>query len=298
MALVHSSGFLTGAIPTPRHKLQAATPFRVRAAIPAQMAMVPKQLSMWGNQTYGMCVTTEEAFAIAAYSVLMGLPERFVTEATAIAWARKRNLLNGAELTPVMDMMAKSGMVDSANNTDKDGPYNSVDYSSESTLQSAISQGPVKIGIDANALPSSAGNVQGWNSLGGTRSYGNEDHCVSLSGYGPAEWLYQQLGVSMPPTLAGHRGYLLFTWSTIGFVDHPWVMSTCGEAWVRNPTTLGLPTPTPIPPPVPVPTTPYTIAFASDMPAGAIAAGQAVLSSPMPAGNYWLSPMDPLPPVG
>lgn len=242
--------FMRGARPTPRHKLLAARPHRlVDAPPPPQVAMVPKKLDVWGNDQYGDCVSAEEAFAIAAYSVLCGNPERFVSKATVVAWARKYGFLNGAGLTEVMDKMAAVGMNDGAN-IDTDGPYTAVDYSDESVLQSAISQGPVKIAIDADALPGGAGNQQGWAATG-QGHFPNIDHCVSLAGYGPAAWLYQQLGVAMPSSLTGKTGYLLFTWGTIGFVTHPWLMGTCAEAWLRSPTTVGeFPTP---PPPYPPP---------------------------------------------
>lgn len=248
--------FPRGAWPTPRHKLLAATPHRVVKAVPAMFAVVPKQLSMWGNSQYGDCVSAEEAYAKACWSIMCGLPETFIQESDVIAWAGQNGFLNGADLTTVMDAMAKSGMpCDSV--IEDDGPYTAVDYSNEPILQSAISQGPVKIGIDADALPSGAGNQQGWYTIA-TGNYGNEDHCVGLSGYGVAAYLFGQLGVPVPSGLDPTTpGYLLFTWSTIGFVTHGWLMGTCAEAWLRNPTTIGQsPSPAPPVPPTPVPPTP------------------------------------------
>jgi hypothetical protein len=200
----------------------------------------------------GNCVSAEEAFAKACYQ-----PEIFIDAATVIAWAKAHGFLNGADLTSVLDAMVNDGFAIGSQTYD-DGGKLSVDYSNESILQAAIVHGPVKIAIDAGALPSTAGNQQGWHATGGTPGqYPNTDHCVALCGYGPTAWLYQQLGVPLPgglPTV----GYLLFTWSSIGFVDHAWIMSTCAEAWVRNPTTVGVP-PLPAPlPPGPVPPTPPT----------------------------------------
>jgi hypothetical protein len=241
------SNFLRGAIPTPRHKLAAAMPFSPLAlgleAPPPQCAYVPAKLDVWGNSTYGDCVSAEEAFAKAC-----NVPEIFLSADVVISWARKHGFLNGADLVEVMDAVAKNGFVVGSQEY-KDGGHQSVDFSNEPILQAALAEGPVKIGIDAGALPSGAGNQQGWYAQGG-RSMKNEDHCVGLAGYGPAEWLYGQLGVPTPSALpASKSGYLLFTWSTIGFVDHDWIMSTVGEAWVRNPTTVGVP---PLPDPVPV----------------------------------------------
>ncbi len=238
--------FMRGARPTPRHKLAAARPHVMLHIPPPQMAFIPKQLDMWGNDTYGDCVTAEEAFAKACYS-----PEIFIPTATVVAWATKGGFRDGANLTDVMDAMKLSGFTVGSQLYD-DGGYASVDYSNESVLQSALAQGPVKIGIDASALPSGAGNNQGWMALGGSpQQFTNEDHCVALAGYGRCDWLFGQLGVPLPAGLVpGQPGYLLYTWSTIGFVDHAWIMSTCGEAWLRTPTTVGVP---PLPGPTPGP---------------------------------------------
>src|SRR5579859_4647221 len=225
--------FMTGARPSPRHKLLAAEPHKVVTAPPPQAAWIPAKLDMWGNDQYGDCVTAEEAFAKATYS-----PEIFIDAKTVEAWAKRHGFLNGADLTSVMDAMQKDGFV-VGNQQYDDGPYTGVDFSNETVLQSALSQAPVKIGIDASALPGDAGNKMGWHAVGAGH-YPNTDHCVSLCGYGPTAWLYQQLGVPLPSGLPA-SGYLLYTWKTIGFVDHAWLMSTCTEAWLRNPTTVGNP---------------------------------------------------------
>ena len=256
--------FPRGALPSPRHVLAAACPFRPVPTLvaPTQFAVVPPKLSMWFNNQVGDCVTAEEAFAKAAWSVMNGLPELFIPDQEVYRWAQKYGFLNGAMLDEVMDRMAVDGFTVNGVNY-HDGPKQSVDYSAESVLQPAITQGVVKIAIDADALSNSAGNVQGWYSVGGSPGqFPNTDHCVGLSGFGPAEYLYQQLGVPMPSALAGKFGYLLFTWSTIGFVDHAWLMSTCVEAWVRNPTTpeqQPTPTPPPVPPSPPVPPPPVPV---------------------------------------
>ncbi len=208
---------------------------------------------MWANDRYGDCVTAEEAFAKAAWSVQCGLPELFVPSQEVVRWASKYGFLNGADLSEVMDQMIKDGFNVGGVNY-KDGHYSGVDYSNESILQSGIYTGTVNIAIDANALPDGAGNANGWFSTDGGR-YPNTDHCVALTGYGTAAFLYKSLGMAVPPGLPPTTmGYLLFTWSTIGFVTHPWLMGTCVEAWVRNPTTPGQqPTPTPNPTPTPTP---------------------------------------------
>lgn len=240
--------FLRGAKPSPRHKLLASAPFQFRAA-PLQFALVPTKLSMWGNDQYGDCVTAEEAFAKACYT-----PEIYIGTDVVTDWAERHGVLNGATLTEVLDAFARGDGFQVGTQRYNDGPYNGVDYTDQSLLQSAISTGPVKIAIDADALPQGAGNQQGWYATGLGR-FPNTDHCVALCGYGPAEWLYAQLRVPLPAALLPTKiGYLLFTWNTIGFVDHNWLLGTCVEAWARNPTTLGVPPLTPpVPPPPPVP---------------------------------------------
>lgn len=242
---------MRGAKPTPRHKLLVSSPHRVVKVPPPQFAVVPKQLSMWDNDVDGDCVTAEEAYAKAVWSIQSGLPELFVPDAEVIRWATAGGYLNGATLTDVMDSMIQSGFQINGQ-TYNDGPYNGVDWTNETVLQSAIATGPVKIGIDANALPPEAGIGNGWYSIT-TGQFGNEDHCVGLSGYGSASYLFSQLGVPVPTGLdPTTTGYLLFTWDSIGFVTHGWLMGTCAEAWVRNPTTPGQ-GPTPVPPVPPSP---------------------------------------------
>jgi len=246
--------FPRGARPSPRHVLCAAPTFRPLAAPPAQVAYVPSKLDYWGNNQYGDCVSAEEAFAKACYG-LDGQGggksnEIFIDTATVVAWARRNGYLNGADLGSVLQSMSQSGFA-VGSQLYNDGPFHTVDYATESVLQAALAQGPVKIAIDASVLPSGAGSRQGWSSTG-NRGGRVTDHCVALAGYGPAQFLYDQLGVPLPSGLsASQPGYLLFTWSTIGFVDHGWIMGTCAEAWIRNPTTVGVPPLTPPSPPTP-----------------------------------------------
>ncbi len=236
---------LTGATPTPRHKLATAAPFVRLFAPPPQVAYVPAKLSYWLNNQTGDCVTAEEAFAKACY-----IPEIFIPDAEVGRWAQAGGYYDGAMLDEVLDSMYRSGF-QVGSQLYNDGAKASVDFMTEAVLQAAIAEGPVKVSIDSSALPSGAGNDQGWYAVGnGTNN--NQDHCVGLGGYGTAEWLYKQLGVAMPSALVGMSGYLLFTWSTLGFVDFTWVRTTLGEAWVRHPTTVGVP-PLPAPnPPAPL----------------------------------------------
>lgn len=232
--------FPRGAKPTPPAKLFAAPRHKIVSATLSQIAYVPAKLDYWGNNQYGCCVTSSEAFARACQK-----PEIFISSSVCIGWARQHGFLNGADLSEVMDAMARSGFSQDGHIYGC-GSYTSVNYSDEENLQNALSIAPVNVAIDADALPSGAGNNQGWYSLG-TRAYRNTDHCVDICGFGTAEYLYQQLNVPLPAALAGKKGYLVYTWSTIGFVDKKWIDNTVVEAWLRNPNTtvdgVGLPNP-------------------------------------------------------
>jgi hypothetical protein len=234
---------MRGANPSPRSVLAAATPLTVSlkaAAAPANFMVLPRQISFWGNYYNGDCVTAEEAFAKACNS-----PEIFVPENDVIAWATNHGVLNGAGLPEVMTWMQTGGFAESPF-VYHDGPYVSVDWTSTATLQSAIAQGPVKIGVAGDQLnavwwaagSSAAGGVSGWFATGFHADSG-EDHCVSLCGYGSISWLAQQLNVQVPAGVDGAKpGYALFTWDSIGIIDVPSMIAITHEAWLRQPTTV------------------------------------------------------------
>jgi hypothetical protein len=246
--------FCTGAQPTPRARLLSAPPHIVLVAPPLQMAYVPKKRSMFHNDRYGICVTAEEAFAKTCINPEIDIDQ---LNAECFAWASAHRVLNGASLDEVLDWMAEKGFQISAQ-LYNDGPKSGVDFSNEVVLKSAIAQGPVKVAIAAGALPGGAGSEDGWYSL--STHNRRTDHSTTICGYGTADWLYGQLNKPLPSGLpASTPGYLMYTWSTIGFVSHDWIMGTVDEAWVRNPTTIGippLPTPNPPPPPGPGPIPP------------------------------------------
>ena len=275
--------FPRGLKKTPCYKLALAKRFDpLGIKVPAQVLMLPKQLSMWGNDQYGDCVSASEAARIAAYSVFCGLPETFIPEATLIAWAQKGGYLDGADLTDVMTDRQTRGMADANGKLFLAGPYTSVNFSDEPTLQAALALGPVNFGIDADALPSGAGNGPGWYAFGGTPGqFSNEDHCTPSFGFvtGPMSAatafaaISQAYGVTVAPPANAPTGtvYLWFTWNTVGVVDHPWIMSTAGEAWLQNPTTVGQspspspPTPNPPTPPSGIPADgPYNLVTNAD----------------------------------
>jgi len=275
--------FKTGARPSPRHRLAAAAPHKARADLPPQFLVVPTTLSMWHNDSDGDCVTAEEAFAKACTGIL-------ISDDTVLTWATANNVLNGADLDQVLQLMQTAGFSQDGD-TLNDGPATSVDWTTAATLQSAISQGPVKIGVASAQLQALEGTTtigasNGWFATGFTTDP-SEDHCVSLCGYGPMAWLAQHLGVAVPAGVDGTAlGYALFTWKTIGIIDAPSMLAITGEAWLRTPTTniVGGATPspdlvtiypTPVPPaptPAPTPTTAPALADAQSAVTTALAA--------------------------
>jgi hypothetical protein len=225
-----------GAIPASRNALAAARPYSAaRVEAPPTYIVLPRQLSFWGNDNYGDCVTAEEAFAKAC-----GNPEIFIQEDDAIAWATRHGVLNGAYLTTVMTWMETDGFPDGTVTYD-DGAYSSVDWTNAGTLRSAIAQGPVKLCIAGDQLDAtwqSTDGQSGWFATG-YQLDANYDHCTALCGYGPISWLAGQLGVQVPAGIDGAQpGYAMFTWDSIGVIDVPSMIAVTAEAWLRAPTTL------------------------------------------------------------
>jgi hypothetical protein len=234
-----------GARPTPRNVLAAATPHSEAglAAAPPNFITIPHKLSSWGNLDHGDCVTAEEAFAKACHK-----PEIFIADTEVIRWAKKHGVLEGAFLHQVMVWMQGDGFHQGGHVYD-DGPkIYSVDWKTSSTLNSAIAQGPVKIGVAATQLETawrSTNSKTGWFGLAFNEDT-NEDHCVSLCGYGSLNWLAQQLQATVPTGADGTKlGYALFTWDTIGIIDQPSMIAITQEAWLRAPTTVIKPAKTP-----------------------------------------------------
>ena len=178
-----------GATPTPANKLAAATP-HVPVAAPPNFITIPQTLSFWGNYYHGDCVSAEEAFAKACYQ-----PEISISEQEVINWATQHGDLEGAFLTDVMQWMETGGFVQNGFMYN-DGPYYTVDWTNSATLQSAISQGPVKLGVSGDQLDTvwhnagggASGGVSGWFATG-FHAGDPEDHSVSLCGYGTIAWL-------------------------------------------------------------------------------------------------------------
>jgi hypothetical protein len=234
-----------GALPTPANVFAAAkryvvpVPAAVPVEAPPNFIRLPKQISFWGNFSDGDCVTAEEAFAKACNK-----PEIFIPDNVVIAWATENNVLNGAYLTQVMTIMQTAGFAESPFDYD-DGPYVLVDFTNAATLQGAIFEGPVKLGVAGNQLDtlwwasggSAAGGKSGWFATGFAKDT-DYDHCVSLCGYGTISCLAQQLNVQVPAGVDGTKpGYAMFTWDSIGIIDVPSMIAITNEAWLRQPTT-------------------------------------------------------------
>lgn len=217
--------------------------------------LAPTQMSMWGNDTYGDCVTAEEFFAKDIYPVWIGAGTTIdMPEALAVTWAQQNGYLNGANLTDVMDTMISTG-VSYNGTTYTDGPYTAVDYTNWSNLTSAISQGPVKIGVASGQFDGVAGvgDQNGW-VMSGFAPDSNEDHCVSLCGYGTMSYLAGAMGITLPAGVNGTvNGLLLYTWDSIGLIDFQSMTNITAEAWLRTPTTPQTPVPSPTPAPSPAP---------------------------------------------
>lgn len=223
---------MRGAFPSPRHRLAAATPHVAVPDVPPQFLWLPTQISFWGNDANGDCTVAEEAFA----KIATGNP--FIPDDEVIAWARANGAINGDTLIDVLDKMQTGGFVLDGKTYD-DGPPSSVDWTNDAILRSAISQGPVKIGVASdqleNVVPDPPAN--GWLATGFHEDQ-NLDHCVSLCGYGDIAWLAQQLGREDVISDGDTPAYGLFTWDSIGIIDIPSLLAICGEAWVRTPTTI------------------------------------------------------------
>ena len=247
---------LTGALASPKNKAFSVPSFKVVSSIPTVFGVVPKQLDVWGNTTWGDCVSAEEAAAKAMYSNQCGLPETFITADTITSWARQHGYLNGAVITEVMDTMISTGITSAGVNY-KDGQYSSVDWTDSSLLSAAIYQGPVKLGVAAGQLQKVYQPNNGWWGTGFHQNK-NTDHCTNVCGYGTADALADLMKSTKPSSLNGGTiCYLLFTWGSIGIIDEASLNAITDEAWLRNPTTVGqAPAPAPIPTPIPVPIPP------------------------------------------
>ena len=179
-----------GAIPSPRHELAAAMPHvpDPKISVPPSFLMWPVQMSSWNNYIYGDCVSAEEAFAKATAA-----PQTFIPEATVVAWATAHGYLNGANLTSVMTTMQTQGFPFNKKTYD-DGPHNSVNWTNAAILAECHLQ--PRAGENrrrGRVFPVGCAGPT-WCRHAGDQRLGDiqlpayepqqEDHCVSLCGYG------------------------------------------------------------------------------------------------------------------
>lgn len=224
-----------GAIPSPRYELAAAMPHIALPKVPPNHLYFPKKISVWHNDSHGDCVTAEEAFAKACYN-----PEIFITDDEVKKWATTHGVYEGANLIDVLKAMQKKGFRQDKHLYD-DGAPSSVNWTDAAILHSAIYHGPVKIGIAADQLQTvcqANGYKSGWFAKG-FKADNNEDHCVSICGYGTIKWLEQKMGFTVPKGVDGTKlSYAMFTWGSIGIIDASSLLAITHEAWLRTPTTI------------------------------------------------------------
>ena len=225
--------------------------------MPSQWGVVPKNLKVWGNDRYGVCVTSEEAANIAAFtSARDSVPDISISEDAVVSWARRHRFLNGANIAEVMDTLQADGdpLTDSAVKYFV-GPYRSVDWEDRANLCSAIyeSKACVKIGIASSGLGGAVQGRNGWVVLSAKKSR-SIDHCVALCGYGTLAYLCGLCGVAVPNGAdSAQFCYLMFTWGTVGIVSEAAMWAMTGEAWVRMPASIANPAYPPEPEPGPGP---------------------------------------------
>lgn len=129
-----------GAIASPRHELAAAEPHTITGQTPQLFFKIPKKLSFWGNNTYGDCVTAEEAFAKACHT-----QEIFISDQEVEQWATAHNVLNGAVIVSVMQAMGTDGFKQGRHTYD-DGGYKSVNWTDAAVLQMRFHMGQLNLG--------------------------------------------------------------------------------------------------------------------------------------------------------
>jgi hypothetical protein len=226
-----------GELPRPNQELAAAQPYRAVGAPPESFIAWPIEPGYWGSDQASNSSWAEEAFAKACAE-----PRVFIPADLVLSTSRKCGSSNFAEFlqTHGFEMDRKAYL---------DGPFRSVDWMNEAVLSGAIATtGPVKIGIaSANLAFGAQGQVtpgtSGW-AIYGLPKGQPENHCASLCGYGPLAALSDLfdrhgINVNLPAGMPAGLCYAMFTWGSIGIVDRQSLINITGEAWVRNPTTIG-----------------------------------------------------------
>ena len=250
--------------PPSTHRLLMTVPYRYTrkiadADVPPSFATIPDALSYWLNDRDGDCVSAEEMFNIdCAWGDV-------VDDAAVAAFIRKYHYANGADLSTVMETVAKYGIIDGANKY-TEGPEASVDWTNYSEVCAAIaeSRGSLKIAVAANQLEYAIDDSKPFDFFVGFRSDSATDHCTGVAGYGTAQALLDlfnakyKSSMSLPSNLTPSTPCVShFTWKRLQIMDFASLGAVCREMYVRNPTSIknGMnPTPpTPVIPPPPQP---------------------------------------------
>jgi hypothetical protein len=274
-----------------RNRAYGMVPF-IGGTAPANYGVLPPKMSALGNNKYGCCVSSEEFARLQVYSVMRNLPEVTPTDDECISFARQHGLLNGADLSNVMDIAARDGTT-IGGTVYKEGPPQSVDWTKFEVLCPAIYTGPVKIAISAGPIENAgAGSRNGW-VLTGQRRNKATNHCVGLWSFGTAQFLadlmHTTYNVSVSLGSLGPQApcVVLYSWGTVGIVDMPSLSNITDEAYVRGPTVLPDFAPTPTPGPNPIRTGTIVI----DLGSNSVLAPPHTVINPTPTATYSYDPL-------
>ena len=230
-----------GCIGTPRHQLaKAYYAFRRAPPLPDPPDNFDgtggvKDWDMAGNDSYGDCVTAEEANFKRCIGKVTGADEVEIPTTNVINWAKRHGFLNGANLDDVLNAMQIAGLVDSSGVEHKDGSHGTIDWTDQREFKLSVQYFKgLKIAVGASQLLQVVGDGNGW-VLNGARSDQTADHCVGIYGYGKASFLATVCGLPNVPAGLDPNTFcvLLYTWGTIGIVTWASSLAITSEAWVR-----------------------------------------------------------------
>jgi hypothetical protein len=304
--LATGKAFKTGRTKKPGHFIRALRerPFKKSGSVPAYAGNFPSQLFMFGNgpdpnwpdpDGDGNCVSAGEAVNKTCAGIM-------ISDATLYSWCVKNGTLNGADLEPVIQQMESAGFSQDSN-IYGDGAPSAVDYTDLPTLQAALyaaisgGGGTVKCGVSSGALPSAAGNQNGWFMLTCSPDT-SEDHNMEAVAFGTlAECVtmmnqaYPSLNLVVPsgadPTMPC---IIMDTWGTLGIVGYTGAfLNFVDEAWLRSPSTVttgtGKPTTLPVTVFIGLTPTPPANPLTVTVPAVTGTPGAAVTFSPSISGG-------------
>ena len=197
--------------------------------VPTQLANLPPPPSeydahggceayrMFGNSQYGDCVVAEFANAVTGLTfATLGSPtpinEKDVIE-NYFAQTGGRDI--GLDLASALDYWNQYGLIDAAGKLHKPEVYGGVDPQNiaEFDLANFYCDGlDIAIATPSSFMNSNDGDVVDWTS---SRSPGQIDHCVSISGKN------------------ADGNFKLITWGGVRWATPRWIVACCAEAWAR-----------------------------------------------------------------